>query len=132
MIGDLPLADTWEMLNNNSSAVLIDVRTLAEWNFVGIPDISETGRELRLVQWTTFPDGTANSDFVAEASKGLEPDQPILLLCRSGARSMAAATALEAAGFAEVYNVSAGFEGHLDDAGHRHGGWKDHLPWRQQ
>lgn len=131
MKGELSLADAWALLQSNDRAVLVDVRTQAEWNFVGVPEISETGRELRLVEWTRFPAGDQNPDFVAQATQGLEPDQPVLLLCRSGARSAAAANALARLGFTEAWNVVAGFEGHLDTQGHRHGGWKDELPWRQ-
>ena len=130
-MGDLTLTQAWDLLHRDQRAVLIDVRTRAEWNFVGLPDVSSTGRELRTVEWITFPDGAPNPNFLAESSAGLDPDAPILLLCRSGARSAAAAAALEGAGFTDTYNVVAGFEGDLDGNGHRHDGWKDHLPWRQ-
>lgn len=119
------------MLAENPSAQLIDVRTTAEWSFVGLPDLSSIAKQVRPVEWTRFPDGSPNQDFVAEATDDLTAEQPILLLCRSGARSRAAAQALNAAGFPDTYNVTAGFEGDLDSSGHRHGGWKDHLPWQQ-
>lgn len=128
---ELSLDDAWTMLSENPDAQLIDVRTVAEWNFVGVPDLSSLGKPLRTVEWTRFPGGDPNPTFVDEAADGLRSDQPLLLLCRSGVRSRAAALALEGHGFAEVYNVTAGFEGDLDDDGHRHGGWKDRLPWRQ-
>ena len=130
-IPELSLTEAWKMLSEQSAAVLIDVRTRAEWTFVGLPDIGSLNKDVRTVEWTTFPDGAANPSFLAEATERLEAVQPLLLLCRSGARSLAAARALREAGFADVYNVVAGFEGQLDEAGHRHGGWKDELPWRQ-
>jgi len=130
-VAELTLAEAWEMLRANRGATLIDVRTGAEWNFVGVPDLTTIGNELRQVEWTTFPDSAANPNFIAQASEGLESDQPILLLCRSGVRSHAAATALTRAGYGSAYNIVAGFEGDLDQDGHRHGGWKDELPWRQ-
>lgn len=130
-IPELALEDAWQLLADDPRAVLIDVRTQAEWNFVGIPVLDGVGKAPRFVEWTRYPGGIPNDAFVSEASAGLEPDQPLLLLCRSGARSLAAAQALRAAGYEQTYNVVAGFEGDLDAQGHRHGGWKDALPWRQ-
>ncbi len=126
--GDLSVNDAAALMAERADAVLIDVRTMAEWNWVGVPDIDRT----RFVQWVTWPGGQPNPDFLTEASKDLDPSQPLLMLCRSGARSAAAASALTAAGFIEVYNVTEGFEGDLDAAGHRTGGWRGAgLPWRQ-
>lgn len=132
VVANLSLEDAWSLLASDDRAVLIDVRTSAEWNFVGIPVVDGIGRELRLVEWTTFPAGTPNPDFLAVATADLELDQPVLFLCRSGARSDAAARAFSAAGFTRTFNVTAGFEGDLDEVGHRVGGWKhEGLPWRQ-
>ena len=130
-IPQLNLDDAWRMLNDDQKAVLVDVRSTAEWNLVGIPDLSGLPNELRTVEWTSYPTGSANPDFVDQATTGLDPDQPILLLCRSGARSQAAAQALQANGYANVHNIAPGFEGPLDGQRHRHGGWKDKLPWIQ-
>ena len=130
-IPQLQLDEAWRMLNDDPRAVLIDVRTTAEWNFVGVPDLSGLPNELRTVEWTSYPTGAANPGFVEQASAGLEPDQPILLLCRSGARSQAGAQALAARGFTNVHNIAPGFEGPLHGDQHRHGGWKDELPWIQ-
>ena len=132
MVATLSLEEAWSLLSSDERAVLIDVRTTAEWNFVGVPVVDDTGRELRLVEWNTYPDGVRNPDFLTAASADLEPDQPILFLCRSGARSDAAARAFDAAGFTQTFNVTAGFEGDLDEGGHRQSGWKHQgLPWRQ-
>ncbi len=130
-IAESTLADAWEQLSSDPTATLIDVRTEAEWQWVGVPDLSSIGKEARMSQWITWPGGAPNPDFMAQASADLDKDQPILFLCRSGARSHAAAQAFQAAGFTNVTNVSAGFEGDHDTEGHRHGGWKDELPWRQ-
>lgn len=132
MVANLTLDEAWNMLTSDERSVLIDVRTAAEWNFVGTPVLDEIGRELRLIEWITFPAGTPNPDFLASATAGLDPDAPVLFLCRSGARSDAAARAFDAAGFSSTYNVTAGFEGDLGADGHRRGGWKhEGLPWRQ-
>lgn len=119
------------MLSNDPGAVLVDVRSMAEWNFVGVPDLTSIGKEVRLVEWTSYPAGALNPEFVDHATGGIRSDQHILLLCRSGARSHSAAEALKAAGYANSHNVSAGFEGPIGPDRHRRGGWKEHLPWIQ-
>ena len=132
MVANLTLDAAWSMLTSDERSVLIDVRTAAEWNYVGVPDLDDVGRELRLVEWITFPDGAPNPDFMEAATAGLDRDAPILFLCRSGARSDAAARAFDAAGFTTTHNVVAGFEGDPGPDGHRQGGWKhEGLPWRQ-
>ena len=130
-VQQLTLDQAWDMLSSDPGAILVDVRSMAEWNFVGVPDLTSIGKEVRLVEWTSYPTGAPNTEFVDQATGGIGPDQDILLLCRSGARSHAAAEALKAAGFANAYNVSAGFEGDVGPDRHRHGGWKEHLPWIQ-
>jgi len=131
-IDELTLDAAWSLLSEDTTAVLIDVRTAAEWQFTGTPDLAPLGKAVRLVEWTQWPGGAPNPDFLADATADLGPDQQILLLCRSGARSLAAAKALAANGYPNVHNVVAGFEGDLDAENHRHGGWKDHLPWTQK
>ena len=131
MVSELSLGQAWTVLSSNERSVMIDCRTVAEWNFVGLPDLRAVGKEIRTVEWVRYPDGAPNIDFVAQATEGIDPGDTVLLLCRSGARSRAAAQALAAAGYGDVHNVTAGFEGDLDGSGHRHGGWKDSLPWVQ-
>ena len=137
--GDISAAEAWEQLQNDPKAQLIDVRTVAEWNFVGLPDLSSVGRRAHCVEWQSFPTGAQNPGFVPEAAQalgaaGADKSSPVLLLCRSGARSRAAAMALTAAGFEKAFNVAGGFEGDADGEGHRgnQNGWKaSGLPWRQ-
>lgn len=133
--GDVMPADAWALLQQEPEAVLVDVRTDAEWRFVGVPDLGPIGKQVQLVQWQLFPDGRPNPDFVGQVAGLLEMDQPVLFLCRSGARSRAAAMALTAAGYGPCYNVAQGFEGDRDADGHRGrvAGWKHAgLPWRQE
>jgi len=133
--GDISAAEAWERLKADPKAQLVDVRTVAEWNFVGLPDLSPVGRQAICVEWQSFPTGARNPGFVVEASQALgDKNAPVLLLCRSGARSRAAAIALTEAGFAQAFNIAGGFEGDPDGEGHRgnRNGWKaDNLPWRQ-
>lgn len=130
--GDVSLEAAWTMLSDDPNAVLVDVRTEAEWHFVGVPSLESIGKQARFVEWIRFPDGDPNPDFLAQATSELQPGQPILLLCRSGARSLSAARALTAAGYGPAYNITAGFEGPIDDAGHRSEGWRHAgLAWRQ-
>jgi rhodanese-related sulfurtransferase len=133
--GDLSADEAWALLKNDPKARLIDVRTTAEWNFVGIPDLSELGREAELVEWQSFPSMQVNPDFVAQAEQsGSDKSVPVLFLCRSGARSRAAAIALTKAGYAKAYNVAGGFEGDLDgkrQRGHTNGWKASGLPWKQ-
>jgi rhodanese-related sulfurtransferase len=137
--GDIGTAEAWEMLTRDPGAQLVDVRTVAEWNFVGVPDIQSLGRKVHCIEWVAFPAMQPNADFVAEASGAVEAagagrDTPILFLCRSGARSRSAAIAMTRAGFTQAFNVVGGFEGDLDGERHRGQttGWKaDGLPWKQ-
>ena len=129
--GDLTPAEAFERLQNNSAAVLIDVRTQPEWVFVGVPAVERLVR----LSWQVFPTMQVNGQFVAEIEQmGLSKDTEILCICRSGARSASAASALTQAGFANAWNVAEGFEGDKDAQGHRGtiGGWKAAgLPWMQ-
>lgn len=133
--GDLTPQQAWELLAGDDEALLVDVRTEAEWAYVGVPDTSALGRALVRVQWQRFPDGARNPFFVEQLrAAGARDDTPLVFLCRSGVRSAAAARAATDAGMARSYNVLEGFEGGLDGAGHRGGeGWRaEGLPWRQQ
>ena len=137
--GDLGIVEAWDLLTGEPGAQLVDVRTMAEWNFVGLPDLSSIARRTHCIEWQTFPTMQPNPDFAATVAEtlrgaGAGPQTPVLFLCRSGARSRAAAAALTRAGFEKAFNVAGGFEGDLDGEGHRGAitGWKAAgLPWRQ-
>ena len=131
--GDITPQQAWTLLQSDPGAVLVDVRTDAEWRFVGLPDLSSTGREPVLTQWVDVA-GRPNPSFVADlGAAGVTPERPVVFLCRSGARSIGAAKAATAAGLGPAYNVLEGFEGALDGAGHRGSdGWRAAgLPWTQ-
>lgn len=122
-------AEAQGLLATLPGARLVDVRTRAEWDYVGrIPGSLE-------IEWQRWPGGVPNDAFVDELKAAVaDPATPLLFLCRSGARSHAAATAAHAAGYRQVFNVLEGFEGDRDAAGHRNtvGGWRAAgLPWVQ-
>lgn len=127
MITQMANSDAWQMLLDDDSAVLVDVRTEAEWRTIGVPDTSEMGREPRYVHWTD-EHGGSNPYFVDQVTEGLSPDTPILLICRSGGRSNAAAELLAASGYSNPINIVGGFEGPRGADGTHSGGWKDSLP----
>ena len=111
-----------------AGAKLVDVRTKPELHYVGsIPGALA-------IEWQTYPGSRPNPEFIAELAAFTDKDEPIMFICRSGARSHSAAEAALRAGWRETYNVLEGFEGDKDAAGHRNtvGGWrKAGLPWKQ-
>lgn len=134
--GDLSPREAWDLLRREPDAQLVDVRTAAEWKFVGTPDLSPIGRKLHCLEWRCFPAMTPNPGFLAQLRAALsgKTDASVLLLCRSGGRSREAAETLTAAGFTRCFNIAGGFEGDLDADGHcgRQYGWKAAgLPWTQ-
>ena len=136
--GDVSIGEAWEILKKEPKAQLVDVRTAAEWTFVGLPDLTPVGREALCVEWQFFPAG-GNPNFVNETDAKLKQagagtNTPVLFLCRSGGRSRSAAIAMTGAGYTNALNVAGGFEGDLDEIRHRgkRNGWKaEGLPWRQ-
>lgn len=132
--GDITPEQAWEILESDPDAVLVDVRTEAEWRFVGVPDLSTLGRDVVYVEWNRA-DGSHNDGFVDDLiASGVVPgEQPVVFLCRSGNRSIGAAESATAAGIAPSYNMLDGFEGNLDGNRHRgQTGWKAlGLPWVQ-
>lgn len=134
-IPNVTVQETWEALKNDPAAALVDVRTDAEWTYVGLPDLSELGKPLHRIAWQVFPAMSVNDGFVAAlGEQGLTAGHKLYFLCRSGARSLAAAKAAKEAGYGACFNIADGFEGPLDPAGHRRtrAGWiAAGLPWKQ-
>ena len=132
--GDVSPEETWRALRDNPKAVLVDVRTKAEWAYVGGPDLTSLKRPQIRIEWQSYPALDRNRSFAEElVATGVRHDQPIYLICRSGVRSKHAAELLAARGY-QTFNVADGFEGQLDHAAHRggSGGWKvAGLPWKQ-
>jgi rhodanese-related sulfurtransferase len=127
--GALLPAEAHALVQQLAGSKLVDVRTQAEWDYVGhIP-------ESVLVEWNTYPSGQRNPAFLAQLEAEVpKKDAPVLFLCRSGARSHQAAQAAARGGYRNSYNVLEGFEGDKDENGHRNtvGGWRvAGLPWTQ-
>ena len=118
--------EAWELVEA-LQAILLDVRTIAERQFVGAPPESIS------IEWRMWPGMEINPDFAREAVAQIPTDRPVVLLCRSGVRSHAAAECLAGLGYT-AFNILEGFEGDRDAAGQRGqlGGWRRHgLPWSQ-
>ncbi len=138
-IRDVPVSDVWARLKEDPNTILIDVRTRAEWAFVGVPDLSELGKRVLTLEWQTFPDNRMDPDFTARLADHLErvgaaKEAELFFICRSGGRSRMAAQAMAAMGYGNCRNVADGFEGPLDADRHRGrvAGWKSEgLPWLQ-
>ena len=115
--------------------MLVDVRTDAEWRYVGVPDSAPARRPRRpgRVGRRTRRDARTRSSSSSSPTAGVAAGRPVVFLCRSGVRSIAAAQAATAAGLGPAYNVLEGFEGDVGPDGHRgHAGWRAAgLPWRQ-
>ena len=137
--GDVSAVDAWRDLQADAEAVLIDVRTAAEWAFVGIPTLTAIGKAPLLVAWNEFPSGAQLPDFAGRLKAALAEAEigtgaRLYFLCRSGARSRSAAIVATAEGYRHAYNIEQGFEGALDADQHRatRGSWKaEGLPWVQ-
>jgi len=126
--GALTPAEAHEVWLNAPGAQLVDVRTRAEWDYVGrIPGAVE-------IELLAYPGNRLNPAFVAELEGKVGKSGPVLFICRSGGRSHNAAILAKQAGYDESYNVLEGFEGDKDSNGHRNtrGGWRvAGLPWAQ-
>lgn len=138
-VQDVDPKEVWSALRGDPTAVLIDVRTTAEWSYVGVPSLGDIGKKPILLEWQIFPSMSVNAGFATTladvlASHGHSPTSSLYFLCRSGVRSKAAAAAMIRAGWPKSFNIVGGFEGALDGSGHRGAvaGWKaSGLPWVQ-
>ena len=136
MVENISPQQVWAALREDPQAQLVDVRTDAEWAYVGLADLSAAAKQPVLIPWQIFPQMEVNAGFVEQLKQaGFTPEHHIYFLCRSGVRSLAAAQAARAAGFGHVFNVADGVEGNAEGEGPRGklGGWKaSGLPWRQR
>jgi len=137
--GDVPVAEALRVLTSDAKAVMVDVRTEPEWQYVGAPDLSGLQKDILFLSWQVYPSMQVLPDFVGRLAdelrkRGVDEAAPVLFLCRSGVRSKSAAIAMTQAGWSRCYNITDGFEGPMDATRHRGKlkGWKaEGLPWRQ-
>ena len=124
--GEITPGEAWQ-LHDAGVALIVDVRTLPEWEFVGRVPASA------LVEWRRYGATQTNATFLDELMRVANPQEPVLFICRSGVRSHHAADLASRSGFAHAFNVLEGFEGDLDGAAHRgSAGWRAAgLPWVQ-
>jgi len=127
-VGALTPEEAYALLQQAPGAKLVDVRTRAEWDYVGrVPGAVQ-------IEWQSYPTGQPNPDFLVELRAQVDSEAPVMFLCRSGARSHAAAAVASDAGYTQAFNILEGFEGDKDQHGHRNtvGGWRAAgLPWMQ-
>lgn len=132
--GDVTPQQAYDALSADPAAVLVDVRTRAEWTYVGVPDLGALDKPVVTIEWVGWPDGAPNPAFLRQLEEaGVERDAPVYFICRSGARSAAAARAAAGAGWTATHNVAEGFEGDVGPEQHRDvSGWRNAgLPWWQ-
>jgi rhodanese-related sulfurtransferase len=126
--GALTPAEAYQLMQEAPAAKLVDVRTRAEWEWVGVvPGAVQ-------IEWQTYPGGQSNPNFLNELKQQVDKESLVMFICRSGGRSHQAAIAATQAGYLDCYNVLQGFEGDKDAQAHRNsiGGWRAAgLPWRQ-
>ncbi|MBS1229001.1 MAG: Rhodanese domain protein [Proteobacteria bacterium] len=124
--GALTPREAFEVWQLAPGAKLVDVRTRAEWDWVGrVPRAEE-------IEWISYPSNQPNSHFLAQLKHCVDPQSLVMFLCRSGVRSHHAASLANEAGYSACYNVLEGFEGDKDANGQRGktGGWRHAgLPW---
>ena len=133
MFRELTPPECFGELAEKPDAVLIDCRTPVEWHFTGTPDLSSINKKALLLA-IADESGRSNPEFLSTVTSIAGHDTPLYLLCRVGGRSANACQLLGQAGFIDLVNVIEGFEGRVDENGHRNTteGWKFHgLPWHQ-
>ncbi|MEK6748803.1 MAG: rhodanese-like domain-containing protein [Pseudomonadota bacterium] len=136
-IQSISAKEAWNLMQEKPQTILVDVRSSMEYLFVGHP----TGAVH--IAWIDEPDWKVNPHFITQVRQlvlggVIHEDEdsgvPVLLICRSGKRSLEAAHALITDGLTDIYNVEGGFEGPLDEHHHRSTltGWRHAgLPWEQ-
>ncbi len=133
--GDVLPQDAYAFLSRNA-AVLVDVRTQPEWQFVGMPNLVGTPSTMVPISWKIYPQFNVNPQFVDQLrAASIKEETPVFFICRTGGRSTDAAIAATAAGYKYAFNIAHGAEGDINERGIRGAvnGWKAaNLPWEQK
>ena len=125
--------EAWSLLKDDPETVLLDVRSMVEWAYVGIPDLASINKDVVTIELSKMT-GQPNAAFSKQLEQAIPKDKKLLVICRAGVRSHAACQAAEQLGYTDVYNIEDGFDGALDENGHRKSisGWcASGLPWSQ-
>lgn len=125
--------EAWSLLKDDPETVLLDVRSMVEWAYVGIPDLASINKDVVTIEWSKMT-GQPNAAFSKQLEQAIPKDKKLLVICRAGVRSHAACQAAEQLGYTNIYNIEDGFDGALDENGHRKSisGWcASGLPWSQ-
>ncbi|WP_029069478.1 rhodanese-like domain-containing protein [Jonesia quinghaiensis] len=124
--GDLTPQQAYDLVKDNPDAIFVDVRTVGEWQQIGVPDLTSINKDVHFIEWVTA--FGPNTQFLSQlAETGVKPgdNRPIVFICRAGNRSIGAATIATEEGYGPAYNVLEGFEGDTDEYGQRTvNGWK--------
>lgn len=142
MVKQLEPKEALKLLESEENSVLVDVRTVEEYNLIGLVNSFSFEDRAILVPWKTLPGMQENPEFSEQLEDNLlkffgkdaKENIHVIFICRSGGRSNAAAHHATNLGFKNCYNLVGGFEGDLDAKEHRGNinGWKaNNLPWRQ-
>lgn len=133
--GDIEPQEAFDTLSQEENSFLVDVRTIPEWSFVGLPNLDEINKEVITISWLQYPNMEVNPEFIEQLTNAIKnKDSKIFFICKVGGRSMSAANIAATQGFNNCFNIIGGFEGDQNEDGHRGkiNGWKaSNLPWIQ-
>lgn len=133
--GDVTPQEAWDLLTEIPESRLVDVRTEAEWQFVGVPNLDTVRKKPVFLSLLHYPGMTENKNFAPMLERSIvNKETPLLFLCRTGGRSTAAAKMASEMGYTHAFNIAGGFEGDHNEVGHRSNtnGWRaEGLPWQQ-
>ena len=111
-VRDLTVSEAWDLLCQNPTSELVDVRTSEEWEALGYPDLSEAGKDVKKVSLLLNPDYTLNPNYVSDfEALNIDKDSDVLFMCKAGGRSAKAAEMAIQLGYTKCYNVFEGFDG---------------------
>lgn len=127
--------NAYDVLSKDENSFLVDVRTMPEWAYTGVANLSEINKKVITISWLNFPNMAANNNFSAEFL-GAIPDKnsKIFFICKTGGRSQDAANNMMQIGYKNCFNITNGYEGDLNEKNQRSSinGWRaSGLPWHQ-
>ena len=127
--GEVTTEEAWNLLQKEKGAMLVDVRTEHEWDFIGVPDLAAVDKVVVKLSWRLLPEMELNTEFEKTLMAQIPSrETPIYFMCKGGGRSAEAAAAMTQLGYTQCYNILGGFEGRASAPQHK--GWQQaNLPW---